>query len=233
MTAGQTLAPITEDVTGLPEGCDYTSDLDGSTTVPADVEDGATLVLTVTNVVDCDEAEVAPTALFSFEKAWAGDDDELDLEQVTVTFTIGEGDDALVWELGDDPVELAAGTTLAPITETVEGLPEECDYASNLEGSFTIPTDIEDGQAVVLVVTNTVDCADVLGVVIVDRPPVVVERPSVGEVVTRAPIPTEVLGVAIERAAQLPRTGASLAGLLAISLAGLTLGGTLLRRRTD
>jgi hypothetical protein len=231
VTAGDTLAPITETVTGLPDECTYTSDLEGSYTVPNDIVDGQTLVLTVTNTVDCDDVEVAPTALFSFAKAWAGD--AIDTDEVTVSFTIGEGDDAIVWELGDDPVEVTAGTTLAPITETVTGLPDECDYVSNLDGSFTIPTDIADGQPVTLVVTNTVDCADVLGVVIVDRPPVVVERPGVGEVITRAPIPTEVLGVAFERAAQLPRTGASLAGLLALSLAGLTLGGTLLRRRTD
>jgi hypothetical protein len=61
---GQTLEPISEEVTGLPENCTYTSDLPTSYTVPGYDEDvrrsanneyGETYTLTATNTVECEE----------------------------------------------------------------------------------------------------------------------------------------------------------------------------------
>ena len=55
---------LAEVVTGLPEGCTYTSDLPETYHIPADYTDGQVLEVTVTNDVECDEEPPAENQVF-------------------------------------------------------------------------------------------------------------------------------------------------------------------------
>ncbi|MCC5949958.1 MAG: hypothetical protein JJT89_16010 [Nitriliruptoraceae bacterium] len=269
VTAGQTLTPISETVTGLDEDCTYTSDLPATYTVPSDLDEDTTLTIDVTNTLTCDDGsngdngngdngngngdddEIEPALVLQFTKAWDGD--ETDLDDVDVTFTIGEGDDAIDWTLGDDPLEVTAGQALTPIVETVTGLDDICAYTSDLPTTYTVPSDRDEDTTLTIDVTNTVVCADVLGVIIVDDGPddetdVVVDEVTVapiddtgvlgvsldaGDTVRVAsPDDTEVLGVrVVASGSELPRTGGTPLALLLFALASLLTGGLLLRSR--
>ena len=110
---------------------------------------------------------------FKFDKKWTGD--QVNTENLDVSFKIGE----TTWNLGDSPIIVKPGQTLAPITEEVSGLPEECTYTSDVPGEYKIPgynDDLYDGRLStvydgpmptgkvhVLEVTNNVDCEETEG----------------------------------------------------------------------
>jgi hypothetical protein len=103
---------------------------------------------------------------FQFAKEWAGD--KINLDNVDVTFKIGD----ISWKIGDLPVAVEPGQTLEPISEVVTGLPENCEYTSDLPTSFTIPGNIEEevrretfyenGETYTLTAVNTVNCEEVI-----------------------------------------------------------------------
>ena len=92
------------------------------------------------------------------EKAWAGD--EIDLEGVTVAFTIAVNDGA--GTPGAGPVAVEEGDSVV-ITEDATGLPENCTYESDLADVSPYIVDAEDAEdgLITLTVTNTVDCVNV------------------------------------------------------------------------
>jgi LPXTG-motif cell wall-anchored protein len=146
---------VEEVVTGLPDNCDYSSDLKDSYTIPTDLKDGAIVTIDVTNDLDCTEPDDDPKYYVEFTKDWTGDD--IDLKNVDVTFVI---DGKLNWKLGAKPAQVKPGKTYH-VEEVVTGLPDNCDYSSDLKDSYTIPTDLKDGALVTIDVTNDVDCTEV------------------------------------------------------------------------
>ena len=72
-------------------------------------------------------------------KAWDGDVDEIDLDDVTVTFTIAVNGGTAA--SGAGPVDVEDGDSVV-ITELATGLPDNCSYESDLANLHTqwIPT---------------------------------------------------------------------------------------------
>ena len=90
-------------------------------------------------------------------KAWEGDVDEADLDDVTVNFTIAVNGGAAV--SGAGPVDVEDGDTVV-ITEEVIGLPDNCDYVSGLANPYTANASAAVDDLITLTVTNTVDCCE-------------------------------------------------------------------------
>jgi hypothetical protein len=110
-------------------------------------------------LVEDDSPEVVQY-YFQFDKIWNGDTDDIVFDAIRVTFTANSG---FVWVLGtDSPVHVTPGATvLTNVQEVVTGLPENCEYTSNLPGTITAPSDTDlynENQLFTLTVTNTVTC---------------------------------------------------------------------------
>ncbi|MGH8944183.1 MAG: hypothetical protein ACRDWF_15305 [Acidimicrobiia bacterium] len=103
-------------------------------------------------------------------KEWDGDVDEIDLDDVTVTFTIAVNGGTATEGAG--PVDVEDGDSVV-ITELATGLPDNCSYESDLDevSPYTVdPDDANEDDLITLTVTNTVDCVNVpQGLLSVDK----------------------------------------------------------------
>jgi hypothetical protein len=147
---GQSL-DVKEIVTGLPDNCDYTSDLDSPVVVPNEGKDGQIFTIDVTNHVDC--TEVLSTYNVSFTKKWTGDVDEAKIDGVTVAFEVSI--DGKNHTLEDGEIVIVEGdiekANVELLDEVVTGLPDTC--AWKFAG-----TELADDDNVDVTVTNTVHC---------------------------------------------------------------------------
>jgi hypothetical protein len=150
---GQTLTITDEAVTGMPDGCTYVSDLGDGASFTA-TEEQLHGTLTITNTVTCEEEPSAGSV--TIVKEWTGD--EFDDSELEVGFWADLNEERMIVHEGTLPLEI--GQTLTLLDEEVDGLPEGCDYTSDLESieaSFTATEEQPDGT---ITVTNDVTCEE-------------------------------------------------------------------------
>jgi len=215
---------------------------------------GATLEVTVVNVVTCEDPsdtpvrrprvtpdpEPEPEVFFvAFEKVWQLPPDYAEFgaaDDLSVTFAF-DGESLVEGQ----EIEVELDTLYDIGTEIVTGLPTECEVvASDLPDSYATPVEAEDGTVFTITVTNTVECTAVAGEVEdrVEEPVETtdpVEDPPVTETPERPVVEVEVLGVTRTRDDALPATGASAFALALLGMLGVSLGAGLLgsRRRRE
>ena len=190
---GDTLTIMSEDVTGMPEACEYVSSLpaDGASFTATGAHPDGTI--TITNDVTCDQGGVLPETVVNvrLEKVWDVTDpsDVLDTSTISVTFTLDGYDGTFV---PGDQVAANPGDVLV-VDETMGDLPGACELTDTVMPSYTVT----DASGQVLTVTNVVRCAE-------------------------AEAETEVEGVVVTKPATLPATGADTGdwALIAALLAG-------------
>jgi LPXTG-motif cell wall-anchored protein len=213
---------VEEVVTGLPDNCDYSSDLKDSYTIPTDLKDGALVTIDVTNDVDCTEVEDDVYFNVSFTKTWVGDTELADLDNVEVTFDIRINDVELTVDDGEI-IEVEGSpddVDVELMDENITGLPDTCDWKFK-------STSLIDPDNIDVTVTNKVDCAEVDSVVI-KKPDT---APETTDKATAKPA-AEVKGVSMTaEKKEMPKTGASALLLSLMGMAALGTGGMMIRRR--
>jgi hypothetical protein len=150
---GQTLTITDEAVTGMPDGCIYGSDLGDGASFTA-TEEQLHGTITITNTVACEEEPSAGSV--TIVKEWTGD--EFDDSELEVGFWADLDDERMI--VHEETLPLEIGQTLTLLDEQVDGLPEGCDYTSDLESIDASFTATEEQPHGTITVTNEATCED-------------------------------------------------------------------------
>ena len=243
----QTLTITDEDVTGLPEGCTYVTDLDDGKSFTA-TEDNLHGTITITNTVTCpDEPDLIPVGIY---KLWLDEDGEIIADDETpdadFTLTLSVDDDVLAsldqdselpgaWaELEPDTTYTVAETDLADGWETVT-CPEFDEEAGAGEHSGVGTFELTDGGR--HFVCNQLEIEPETLPVVITEPEQeelevapTVEEKEIEEKKVDEEAEVEVLAEVQER--ELPRTGADTAALALLAAGMLMLGAAVLAGTT-